>query len=222
MTKLIGLSPRLLTEDNVEKQFVNTRYLNPLHKRGLNTLLLTLNNPNLEEVLEHCDAFLITGGTDSDPKHYGEENKGLSKGVDHRLDETDKMIIEHAVKHKKPVLGICRGMQSLNIFLGGSLYQDLDNLNDTHNSVKEDHFITINKNSFINLEGELNINSYHHQAIKKLAKDFEVIGKHNDGTIEMVIHKTLPIFAVQWHPEINSESDVSKVIFDKFSELIKA
>ncbi|MDD2575615.1 MAG: type 1 glutamine amidotransferase [Acholeplasmataceae bacterium] len=221
MTKLIGLSPRLLTEDTVEKQFVNTRYLTPLNKRGLNTIMISLDNPNVEDILKLCDGFLITGGTDLDPTTYNQINNGLSKGIDLRLDNLDKLIIEHAVKHKKPLLGICRGHQSLNVFLGGTLYQDLDHLNNNHNKVKENHFIQIDKNDFINIDGIINVNSYHHQAIKDLAEDLEVIGRHNDQTIEMVFHKTLPIFAVQWHPEINSESQISQIIFDKFNHLIK-
>ena len=220
MTKLIGLSPRLLTIDTVEKQFVNTRYLTPLTKRGLNTLMIGLDNPNPEAILKLCDGFLITGGTDLEPTLYNEENNGLSKGIDLRLDNLDKLMIEHAVKHKKPLLGICRGHQSLNVFLGGSLYQDLGDLNTSHNTIKENHFIHIDKNDFINLEGLINVNSYHHQAIKDLAKDLQVIGRHPDQTIEMVVHKTLPIFAVQWHPEINSESKISQIIFDKFSTLV--
>ncbi len=220
MTKLIGLSPRLLTIDTVEKQFVNTRYLIPLNKRGLNTLMISLDNPNLEAILRLCDGFLITGGADLEPTFYNEVNNGLSKGIDLRLDNLDKRMIEHAVKHKKPLLGICRGHQSLNVFLGGTLYQDLGDLNNDHNKIKENHFINIDKNDFINIEGLINVNSYHHQAIKELAKDLQVIGRHPDQTIEMVVHKTLPIFAVQWHPEINSDSKISQIIFDKFSTLI--
>jgi putative glutamine amidotransferase len=221
MPKLVGLSPRLLTEDGVEKQFVNTRYLEPLNKRGLNTLMLTLENPNLEKILMLCDAFLITGGTDVDPKCYNETNEGLSKNVDSRLDEVDKLIVEHAVRYKKPLLGICRGHQSINVFLGGTLHQDLGDLNKDHKSIRNNHYVNVTKNSFINLEGTINVNSYHHQAIKDLAKDLTILGIHNDFTIELVVHKTLPIFAVQWHPEVNSDSLVSKVIFDKFAELIK-
>ena len=222
MPKLVGLSPRLLTEDGVEKQFVNTRYLEPLNKRGLNTLMLTLENPNLEKILMLCDAFLITGGTDVDPKCYNETNEGLSKNVDSRLDEVDKLIVEHAVRYKKPLLGICRGHQSsINVFLGGTLHQDLGDLNKDHKSIRNNHYVNVTKNSFINLEGTINVNSYHHQAIKDLAKDLTILGIHNDSTIELVVHKTLPIFAVQWHPEVNSDSLVSKVIFDKFAELIK-
>lgn len=220
MKKLIGVTSRLLTEDNVEKQFVNTRYLTPLIERGFNTIMLTLNNSNPEDVLHICDAFLISGGTDIDPKHYNEENNGLSKGIDSRLDELDKLVVIHAFKYKKPLLGICRGHQSINVFLGGSLFQDLVNLNNNHKSIKEDHLVNITNNNFINLKDTINVNSYHHQAIKDLASGLEVIGTHNDKTIEIIHHKTLPIFAVQWHPEIDSDSFVSKKIFDKFAELI--
>ncbi len=219
MSKLICLTPRLLTPEEVEKQFVNTRYLRPLIKRGFNTLLLTLDNPNNEKILQLCDGFLITGGTDLDPKFYNEENEGLSKNVHDRLDELDKLVVKHAVKNKKPLLGICRGLQSINVFLGGSLIQDLDEVNETHNSVKENHEVIMDKNNGFNLPELIKVNSYHHQAIKKLAPDLKVIGRHKDNTIEMVVHNTLPIFAVQWHPEINSESDVSNILFDKFKEL---
>lgn len=220
MKKLVGLSPRLLTEDTVEKQFVNSRYLTPLINRGLNTVMLTLENPYPEDVLKLCDGFLITGGTDIDPTHYNENNDGLSKGIDIRLDKLDELIVKHAYKYKKPLLGICRGHQSINVFLGGSLFQDLGLLNGTHKSVKENHFIKMNKNSFINLENTINVNSYHHQAIKTLGEGLVSLGSHDDQTIEIVFHETLPIFSVQWHPEINSNSEVSKVIFDKFAQLI--
>ncbi|HQC74683.1 MAG TPA: gamma-glutamyl-gamma-aminobutyrate hydrolase family protein, partial [Bacilli bacterium] len=68
--KLIGITPRVLTEEGVQKQFVNTRYLRPLQKRHLNTIMLTMDNPDLEAILALCDGFLITGGADIDPKYY--------------------------------------------------------------------------------------------------------------------------------------------------------
>ena len=68
----------------------------------------------------------------------------------------------------------------------------------------------------------INVNSYHHQSIKNLAPEFEVIGVHEDSTIEMIVHRRLPIFAVQWHPEVNSNSPESKIIFDAFAKLVKA
>ncbi len=220
--KLICLTPRLLEEDNVEKQFVNTRYITPLKERGFNTIMLTLDNINNEEILSLCDGFLITGGTDLDPANYEEDNKeDLSKNIDKRLDELDKLVVKHALNKEKPLLGICRGLQSLNVFLGGSLIQDLGEGNACHLSKKEDHFVKIVSDNKFNLNGELNVNSYHHQAIKKLANEVEALAYHLDGTIEMISHKNLPMIAVQWHPEIRHTSKESKLIFDIFANFFK-
>lgn len=220
MKKLIGVTPRLLTEKNVEKQFVNTRYIDQLTSRGFNTILLTLDNPNIDEILNLCDGFLITGGTDLDPVTYGEENNGLSKDIDKRLDGLDKAVIHYAVKHKLPLLGICRGHQSLNVFLGGTLHQDLGNLNEDHERVSNNHKVIMKPHPLFNFKEEITVNSYHHQAIKDLAPDLEVIGTHPDGTIEMVVHKTLPIFSVQWHPEIKNDLPYSNIIFNAFLKLV--
>lgn len=214
--KLIGVSPRILTEKGVEKEFVNKRYLIPLQKRQFNTIMLTTDNPDLEAILNLCDGFLITGGADIHPKHFNEENKGESRDVIESLDEVDQNIILHAVKHNKPVLGICRGHQAINIFLGGSLYQDIGT---SHNQEPHTHEINSIKNDFLNFEEKIVVNTYHHQSLKKLAPDLEVIATHNDGTIEAIVHQKLPIFGVQWHPEINADSPESILIFDKFASL---
>jgi putative glutamine amidotransferase len=221
MPKLIGITPRLLTESGVEKQFINTRYIKHLTQRGFNTIQINLDNPNNDAIFEMCDGFLITGGTDVDPIHFNEVNEGLSKNVDMRLDLMDKQITEYAIKSKKPLLGICRGLQTINVFSGGSLYQDLQDLNNTHNSIKENHEVMIKNHPLFGFEGLIKVNSYHHQAIKDVADSFDVIGRHIDGTIEMIVHKTLPIFAVQWHPEIDIELPFSKLIFDTFEKLVK-
>lgn len=221
MAKLICLTPRLLTESNTEKQFVNTRYIAPLIERGFNTIQLTLENPSNNDIFDLCDGFLITGGADVDPVYFGETNdEGLSKNINSRLDLLDKAVIDYAVKHKKPLLGICRGLQSLNIFLGGTLHQDLGPLNPSHKSIKENHIVHTIKHPLFNWEEKLDVNSYHHQAIKDVADDLDVIARHKDNTIEMVVHKNLPIFAVQWHPEISKDSFESKVIFDVFANLV--
>lgn len=222
MTKLICFSPRLLTEQNVEKQFVNTRYITRMTERGLNTLLLTLNNPNIDEVFQLCDGFIITGGDDFDPSSYNESNAGLSINTHIQIDDFDKEIIHYALKSKKPLLGICRGQQMLNVALGGTLYQDLHELNAGHLEIHSSHMIHMSQNTPFNFEKEISVNSYHHQAIKNLSKDLEVLGKHADGMIEMVIHKELPAFAVQWHPEITPESGISTCIFDAFDKMVNS
>ncbi|HHX79052.1 MAG TPA: type 1 glutamine amidotransferase [Acholeplasmataceae bacterium] len=217
MKKIIGITPRLVTVENVEKEFVNRRYINPLLERGFQVLMLTLDNKDTEDLLELCDAFLITGGSDINPKYFGEENNGQSKNVNSSLDVLDKQVVEHATKTKKPLLGICRGHQAINIFSGGTLFQ---NIGDKHNSVSKDHEVTTIPNRLLKFNKEIKTNSYHHQAVKKIAPGFIEIATHLDGTNEAIIHEKLPIIGIQWHPEIHSDSEVSKIIFDSFKDLI--
>jgi putative glutamine amidotransferase len=214
-TKLIGVTSRVLYEDKVRKQFVNERYLTALIKRGFNTIMLTLDNPNIEDILALCDGFVITGGHDIDPHYFGEDNHGESKECDPHLDELDKVVVLYALKHKLPLLGICRGHQAINIFLGGSLYQDIGN---SHTSTK--HLVTSTKNRMFDFPVEFETNSYHHQALKKTANDLEIIAVSKDNIIEAVIHKTLPIMAFQWHPEMVQDTTISQQIFDKFRDLV--
>jgi len=219
---LICITPRLLTEDGVLKEFVNSRYFKPLNDRGFNTIMVSKNNPNNEEIFNLCDGFLLTGGYDLNPLTYNEANdENLSENINDDLDKLDKEIIEYALKHKKPLLGICRGHQSLNVFLGGTLYQDLKEKNDDHKSIKNNHIIKFVENNKFNLKKDFNINSYHHQAVKDVAPDLIEVAYHPDGTNEMLVHKTLPMFSVQWHPEINSDSEESKIIFDIFEKYVK-
>lgn len=215
--KLIGVTPRILIENNVEKEFVNRRYLKPLQERGFNTLLLTAENPALEEILTLCDGFLITGGNDIDPTYFGQTNEeGKSKHVHKEIDEVDRLVVEHAVKHEKPLLGICRGYQAINIFLGGTLFQDIGS---SHASIKEGHEVFTVPNKMLPFEDSILVNSYHHQALDKVADDLTIIARHTDGITEAFVHQKLPIFAVQWHPEINKDSTESKLIFDTFANL---
>lgn len=216
MKKIIGVTPRLFKEDSVEKQFVNSTYVKALLKYDCNVIMLTTNNPCLEEVLALCDGFVVTGGSDMDPKYYGETNEGKSEEVSEELDVIDKQVIEYAVKNKVPTLGICRGHQSINVFLGGSLYQHIDN----HTSIKDGHEVVTLPNEFFQFDEKIITNSYHHQAVNKVAPNMEVIAKHIDGTVEAIVHKELPIIGIQWHPEKDPEKKESKIIFDKFFELV--
>ena len=222
MRKLVCLTSRtMLDELGQEKQFVNTRYVKPLTERGLNTMMLTLDNPSPEEMFNLCDAFVVTGGVDLDPITYKDVNIGLSKDIHPSLDLIDSLVIKYAKTSKKPLLGICRGLQSINVFLGGTLYQDLTQLGLKHLNIAGNHKVSTIENDVIKFESEIAVNSYHHQGIKKLATGLKVIGKQSDGIIEAVVHESLPIIAVQWHPEMRPNSPESKVIFDTFATMVK-
>lgn len=212
---LIGFTPRITYDGSVRKQFINERYLTYFQNHGVNTIMLTLNNPSDDNILDLCDGFIVTGGEDLDPSFYKEENNG-SRGCDIPMDLGDKKLIEYAVKHKKPLLGICRGIQSLNVFLGGNLLQDIGK---THQGKK--HEVLVKNNPF-GWEKIITVNSYHHQAIKELAKSLEAIASSSsDSIIEAVVHKELPIFGVQWHPEMALDDGNTQKLFDYFISLLK-
>lgn len=215
-TKLIGLTARVLYEDGVKKQFVNERYLTPLINRGFNTIMLTLDNIASEEILSLCDGFLITGGYDLDPTLYGESNTGESENCNPSLDILDKEVVNYAVKNKKPILGICRGHQSINVFLGGTLYQHIEN----HRGIKGEHDVETISNKLLSFNQKIETNSYHHQSVKDLAPGLIEVAHHIDGTNEAFIHESLPIIGIQWHPEILADSSESKIIFDSFKNLV--
>ena len=216
--KIIGISPRLLTHEKVEREFVNKRYVRQFTSRGINVLMVNSDNPNSEEILKLCDGFVITGGYDIDPKFYGEENNGKSINCSLSLDNVDRDIVIHAATTGKPLLGICRGHQSINVFLGGSLFQDIGN---THDDVKTGHVIYTEKNRLLPFKERIEVNSYHHQAINRVAPNFDIIARAEDGTIEAMIHKHLPIICIQWHPEIDPSNEANSLIFDVFTSLLK-
>lgn len=168
---------------NETDYFVHQSYLYFLKKKGHTFDFITL-----ETDLSFFEAFLLPGGYDIDPKHYDQINYA-SNHIDEEMDELDKKIINYAIQTKKPLLGICRGIQSINVFLGGTLKQDISN------HMNENHFISI-KDTY------LLVNSFHHQSIDQLAPNLEILGTSLDGEIEMIRHKNLPIFGVQFHLEL--------------------
>ena len=217
MRKIIGVTPRISQNGDVERVGVNINYCDALQERGANVIMITLNNPNLTEILDLCDGFLVTGGNDMDPKYYGEINEGLSKGVREEHDIIDKEVIEYAVKNKKPLLGICRGHQSINVILGGTLLQDIGT---SHSNLHDGVPAYTIENDVLKFEKDIITNSFHHQAVGKVAPNMKVVAFHKDGTVEAIVHETLPIIGIQWHPERLLNSEPSKIIFDKFFDFL--
>lgn len=153
--------------------------------------------------LSTCDALILPGGTDITPGFYGQENHG-SRGINTELDLLQFQALEYFVRAKKPILGICKGMQVINVYFGGTLIQDLPNHSE-HQQAEGDllHSSIITKPCVLSqLYGEeFTINSNHHQAVDKLGKHLHIIQMSHDHVVEGIVHDTLPIIAVQWHPE---------------------
>lgn len=167
-----------------------------------------------ELVLSQVDGLLITGGADVDPRTYGEEPMRPEWGGDGIRDEYEKRLVQVARRRGLPILGICRGIQLINVALGGTLYQDIVTQREgalVHRNWHEydalGHAIRVDADSWIGqLYGgvhSLEVNSIHHQSIKDLAATLQPTAWAPDGVIEAVQSKNGDewIMGVQWHPE---------------------
>ena len=176
-------------------------YVNALHELGCE---VTVCDKPVDP--EDYDGLLLPGGTDVDPIRYNEEIDG-SVGIDTALDALQFDTLDLFVKAKKPVLGICRGEQLINVYFGGSLYQDLPSA-EHHRYIYERsednaHESTAEENSFLGkLYGtKYRTNSSHHQAVKKSGEGLHICSFADDSIVEAFNHETLPVYGVQWHPE---------------------
>ena len=147
-----------------------------------------------------CSGLLLPGGCDIDPSLYGEENRG-SVEIDGARDKREMEALRAFISSARPVFGICRGMQMINIAFGGSLLQDIPG-HDPIGQTDRQHDSRTTDEILKELYGErFVINSCHHQAIDRIGRGLRAVQWAPDGTIEAIRHESLPIFGVQWHPE---------------------
>lgn len=181
----------------------------------LNVLIIpVLSEKNLDEIVSMCDFLILPGSAVGvDPKYY---NDVPFPGKKYKYDEykLDKKIIDLFVKANKPIIGICGGLQTLNVYFGGDLNQNILNHKLYDNS---EHKVKIDSDSFLNSvfkEKEIEVNSYHRQAIRKLAPNFKVTAISDDGIIEAIEDGN--IIGVQWHPEILNDVQFFKKFIETF------
>lgn len=168
--------------------------------------MMALSPKCVEEYAELADGLLLSGGRDVEPERYGREKKCENVVTDPKRDELEWTLIKAFVGQGKPIFGICRGLQTLNTYFGGTLYQDIPTELGGNHSGGVNHELKIEKSSILGrLFGEtMVINSYHHQAIETLAPGFVATAWSDAGgheIIEAMEHELLPYWAVQWHPE---------------------
>ena len=199
---------------------LNQNYADNIRRAG-GIPLLAVNNDCAEEYADLADGLLLSGGKDVAPALYGEELKYDFVITDPLRDDLEWKLIKAFVDRKKPIFGICRGVQVLNAYFGGTLYQDIpDELGGEH-AKGVCHPVTLKKDSILGrLFGEsLEINSYHHQGIRLLAPRLTAEAHAPDGLVEAVSCPDHPfMLAVPWHPEFSFRTDeASRAIFRAFA-----
>lgn len=241
MTKpIIGISgSRLIDQQGpfpgYHRSYVNEDYVDSVIQNGGIPYIIPFNEDSEVTIAQvaNVDGLILSGGHDIDPRLYGEESLLQIGEIWPQRDAFDLLLLKEAEKRHKPVLGICRGAQLLNVAHGGSLYQDINyrdeptfKHNQGHTANLETQTIILAPDSYlVNLFGEeqLSVNSFHHQLIKAVGKDLRPVAKAKDGVIEAIENGDGSVLGVQWHPEMLHCSDqkVNKLFSDLITKSMK-
>jgi putative glutamine amidotransferase len=183
----------------------------------------------MREITEVIDGLLLTGGGDINPFLFGEEPHPSLGSITPERDELEVMLVQTMLAKNKPILGLCRGCQILNIAAGGTMYQDIYSqidhglLQHSQNAPRDHatHYVFIEEGSLlrkITRHEKMAVNSYHHQALKQPAKGFVFSAKASDGVVEAVESQNHRfVLGVQWHPEnMHRKDPISRGLFAAF------
>lgn len=219
---------------NVERFYCNRSYVKSIEMAGGTPILFPAleNKAQLSRLVDMVDGILLPGGYDLDPITFGEEPLPGLGVVDPVRDELELTVCRMALERNQPILGICRGLQLLNVAAGGRLYQDLPSQAERkliqHRQTAPrwfpSHEITIASGSVLkrifNGISCLRVNSFHHQAVKDVAPGLVVTAVAKDGVIEAIESPTHKfVLGVQWHPEVMWETAPEQAaIFRAFVE----
>lgn len=196
------------------------KYSQAVRRAGGIPLLIPDAEPNLADLLQLLNGLILSGGGDVDPARYTQTAHSAVYGVNPVRDAFEIDLLHHWLQTDKPLLCICRGMQVLNVALGGSLIVDIPDQVPTalmHRRTADEyipHAVQLAPNSRLaQIMGAETVStaSWHHQAVDRLADGLRVVGQAADGIIEAVELADKPnVLAVQWHPEITAAEDVSQ------------
>ena len=221
MKPLIGITPSLRSDEKFGELFtIGATYVNAVVAAGGVPVVLPPQRAGVEELAVTLDGILFSGGGDIRPARYGDATlHPKTYGISDLRDDFELALLDAALRRDLPVLAICRGIQVLNVGLGGTLYQDVGDQYpgaiahtpplDGAMRHEPAHAVAAAPGSLLaDVYGDATIdaNSFHHQTLKDLGNGLDVVGRTADGSIEAV---ALPgqrfVLGVQWHPEMMYE-----------------
>lgn len=210
---ILAVAARVEYLDDTWKYFCNESYVQAIQQFHW-TPLIVPTTYHAKDIASIADALLLPGGYDIASCYLQQPLHEKAHLYEHPMDHFDFTLVDAFVKARKPILGICRGMQILNVYFNGGLHQHIDVT--THEESPHAHIVIPEKNTVFEhlLQVQQPVNSYHHQAVSILGEDLLVGARSKDGTIEAFSHKDLPIIAVQWHPEKMHTDMILPYFFD--------
>ena len=219
-------------DPGVPNFYLRRYYTDALYSAGAAPLLLPLipTPEYIDDLVAHVDGIVLSGSnSDLDPQRYGQEPHPSLGHVIPERDAVDQLLLRSAAERNLPVLAICYGIQALNVYRGGTLYQDI--LSQVKDPIQHEqgepyepltHAISVEEKSLLaELAGRTDprVNSHHHQAIDRVGRGLRPIAWASDGVIEAVTNEASDqwMLGVQWHPEASiAIDDFSRAIFDHF------
>ena len=202
---VVGIADMCSTSNAVN---VQATYVAAVAAAGNTPVVLpaTTDRELVTRMLAPLDVLLLCGGEDVEPRRYGAKPSPRLGKLNRRRDAWEFLLLDEAVKRRLPVFGICRGCQVINVYFGGTLWQDLpsERPGEIAHRSKELHSVRIVQGSRLakTLRAEnLMVNTSHHQAVKDLAPGFRAVAFAPDGVVEAIESDALPVAGVQFHPE---------------------
>jgi len=234
MKPLIGIGSDLTQPGNGERvrTFAYATYTEAVRRAGGMPVVITPQEENAEELLARLDGLLLAGGDDFDPRVYGEEPHPSTELMDPGRQSNDLALARAARKNGVPTLGICLGLQVMNVAAGGSLIQDIDSQHGpeiNHVSPPSNrgrHPVDVLSGTRLGTilsPGQHDVNSSHHQAVKGIGAGLRTTARAADGIVEGLEDPSHPFYlGVQWHPEDMVGEKSAAALFDAFIEAARA